>query len=112
MTLIVVSYWLVSISAFTTRPLRVFGGDDLTTVPAYGNINASNTVTGSYWSLADGTTRGNYWTIETSGSTLTIDCLPKAEDPPWAHGSITAVIIERIPEPSTLTLLAAPGLLA
>lgn len=73
----------------------------------YGNTDAALAATGNRWvELEQGVTRGNYWTYETSGSTLVVNGIDK-----WAggRGSIAGVVIEQIPEPATLGLVALFG---
>lgn len=74
---------------------------------AYGNTDAALAATGNRWvELEQGVTRGNYWTYETSGSTLVVNAIDR-----WAGGraSFTGVIIEQIPEPATLGMVAVFG---
>ena len=73
---------------FTVNGNSVFGA---ATAPAYGSMAESNAQTGNLWSLADGTNRGNYWTTDTTGSTLTITGQPRNGA---QRASITAIIIE------------------
>jgi hypothetical protein len=99
---------------FTVNGVEVFGA--ATTAPAYNAINDSLAATGSFWSLADGTTRGNYWQIDTSGSTLTITAPARAPsgtpERPF-RGSLTGVIIQEvIPEPNSLAIAACGSLFA
>jgi hypothetical protein len=82
----------------------VFGGDDQTIAAGYGNIRANDAATGSFWSEADGATRGNYWVVESTGSTLQINGLPRSDDLD-ARGSITGVIIEDAQAPANLLTL-------
>jgi len=85
---------------FTVNGVSAFGA---ATAPAFGNIETSLAQTGSFWSLADGTARGNYWSVETSGATLTITGNIRDDA---LRGSITSVIVrEVVPEPSTMLLL-------
>ena len=84
---------------FNVNGASVFGA---ATAPAFGNMARSLAQTGSQWSLADGTNRGNYWTTVSGGSTLTITAPPRDGS---NRGSITAIIIEEIPEPGSLVLL-------
>ncbi|QDU57793.1 PEP-CTERM sorting domain-containing protein [Aeoliella mucimassa] len=75
---------------FTVNGASVFGA---ATAPAYGGINATSAATGDSWALADGTNRGNYWTINSSGSSLSIQGNPRNGS---QRGSITGLIIEEI----------------
>jgi hypothetical protein len=79
---------------FTVNGVEVFGA--ATTAPAYGNINTSLAQAGSFWSLANGTTRGNYWTLDSTGSTLTISGFERASA---NRGSLGAVIIRDLSTP-------------
>ncbi|MCK4563543.1 MAG: PEP-CTERM sorting domain-containing protein, partial [Verrucomicrobia bacterium] len=73
----------------------------------YGRIDDNNTANGSFWTqIVSGSVTGNYWTIETSGSTLTLDVLARNGGD---RGAITGVIIEQIPEPATLGMVALFG---
>lgn len=91
---------------FTVNGVEVFGA--AATAPAYNTITESMAQTGSFWSLADGTTRGNYWTIDSTGSTLTITGLPRNDA---ERGSLSAVIVKEIPEPMSLALMFAGAML-
>lgn len=79
---------------FTVNGVEVFGA--ATSAPAYGNINTSFAQRGSFWSLADGTNRGNYWTLDTTGSTLTITGFPRNGA---QRGSLGAIIIRDLSVP-------------
>ena len=79
---------------FTVNGTEVFGA--ATTAPAFGNITTSLSTTGSLWSLADGSSRGNYWTADTSGASLTITGFPRNGT---NRGSLTAVIIRDLSVP-------------
>ena len=92
---------------FNVNGQWVFGGDATTTAPAYNSIEASLALAGDFWTEANGVDRGNYWAIDARGPTLTIEGLPRSGD---IRGSITSVIIQQIPEPSTL-ILTVMGLL-
>ncbi|HEX6964128.1 MAG TPA: hypothetical protein VF175_19830 [Lacipirellula sp.] len=93
---------------FTVNGVEVFGA--ATAAPAYNTITESMAQTGSFWSLADGTTRGNYWQIDSTGSTLAITAPPRDGA---NRASLSAVIIEEIvPEPGSLALAACGSLIA
>ena len=79
---------------FTVNGTEVFGA--ATTAPAYGTIGESMTQTGSFWSLADGATRGNYWTFDTTGSTLTVTAPPRDGA---SRASITGIIVRSLDVP-------------
>ena len=83
---------------FEVNGTPVFGG----TAPAWRGFDEA----GGAWVLADGVNRGNYWTAETSGSTLRI--LGGTRDGS-NRGSITAVIIKQSPEPASVLLLCMAG---
>lgn len=88
---------------FKVNGAWVLGGTDpVTSFPAYNTINAAKAATGSYWVEADGVTRGNYLVATTSGSTLEIEGQPRAGS---VRGSITAFMIEQVPEPGSLLVL-------
>lgn len=92
---------------FQVNGAYVWGTGRDSQADAYGTTDAAFAGTGSRWTkLEQGVTRGNYWTYETSGSTLVVNGIDK-----WAGGraSITGVIIEQIPEPATLGLVVAFG---
>lgn len=79
----------------------VFGGDETKSAPAYSTIDSSLALAGSYWSVADGEKRGNYWAVDATGPTLSIEGLTRSD---VIRGSITGVVVQQIPEPSTLIL--------
>ncbi len=85
----------------------VYGDGSTTIGMGYGRIDDNNTANGSFWTqIVSGSVTGNYWTIETSGSTLTLDVLARNGGD---RGAITGVIIEQIPEPATLGMVALFG---
>ena len=94
---------------FSVNGEWVYDGGEATTALAYGHICDNNANNGEYWTLLvpGSTTAGNYWTIETSGTTLTISGLPKNGD---ERGSLSAIVIQEIPEPATMILLGLGGL--
>lgn len=72
----------------------VYGGDATTDADAYGGITPNNENNGQWWTeIVPGETIGNYWTIETSGSTLTIEGLPRAGA---RRGTLGGLIIENM----------------
>ena len=79
--------------------------------PTVGSLVGNNAENGENWTQIDpGVVAGNYWTIETSGSTLTIDAYGYDNTGSAnARGSIAGVIVEQIPEPATLGMIAAFG---
>lgn len=90
---------------FTVNGTDVLGG----TATAYKTMIASNSAEGANWTLLSTSDVGNYWLSGiTSGSTLTINGALRSGDD---RGSISAIIIEQIPEPST-GLLGGLGVLA
>jgi hypothetical protein len=100
---------------YETRNFKVnttmwaFPGGEVATAPAYGTIDTSQAATGEFWTLTNGgTQRGNYWTRDTSGSTLTI--IGPVRDGA-NRASLTGLIIEEIPEPGSLLLLVVGSLL-
>lgn len=79
---------------FTVNGAWVYGGDATTTATVYGRSDRNFAANGESWTrIEPGVTIGNYWTIETSGSTLTISGLPRDGS---SRGCLTAVIIEEI----------------
>ena len=70
-----------------------YGGDASTTAAVYGDITGNFANNGEYWTLLETDVTGNYWTVVTNGSTLTINGLPKNDS---QRGSLSAVIIEEI----------------
>jgi len=94
---------------FNVNGAWVYDGGETVTALAYACIWDNNENNGQYWTplIPGSNTAGNYWTIVTSGSTLTISGLPRNDS---ERGSLSAVIIEEIPEPATMMLLALGGL--
>jgi hypothetical protein len=81
------------------------GGTAAATATAHGDLVSSG---GAWIELTTGQV-GNYWKVDNlSGSTLSIEGLPRnlAE-----RGSLAAIVIEQIPEPSTALLLGLGALL-
>lgn len=80
------------------------GGDSTTTAAAYRSVAANQTANGEPWTeIVPGTVTGNYWTFVSSGSTLTLQGLNRSGD---NRGSLTGLVIEAVPEPTTLVSLA------
>ncbi|MCK4563262.1 MAG: lamin tail domain-containing protein, partial [Verrucomicrobia bacterium] len=77
---------------FNVNGTWVYGVTSPSTTTAYGNVNANSSHNGEPWTqIVPGSVIGNYWTVETSGSTCSIIGLIR--DYP-ARGSLTGVIIE------------------
>jgi hypothetical protein len=77
---------------FNVNGAWAYGGDESTYAVSLGGIVNNMAAHGEFWTRSIlGTVAGNYWMIETGGSTLTITGLPKSGD---ARGSLGAVIIE------------------
>ncbi len=86
----------------------VLGGNGSTTAAAYGTVAANITAHGVAWTkIEPGVTRGNYWTIETTGGTLNITGPVRPDGYSKIRGSITGLIVEQIPEPATLGVVMA-----
>ncbi len=86
--------YIVTMRNFEVNGAWVLGGTAATTAQAYGRTDRNNTANGAYWTkIVPGVKVGNYWTIETSGSTLTIKGLPRNGS---QRGSLSGVIIEEI----------------
>ncbi|MEN6306362.1 MAG: LamG-like jellyroll fold domain-containing protein [Anaerohalosphaeraceae bacterium] len=65
----------------------VYGGDASTTAIAYGSLVRNFAANGTNWTeIVPGITVGNYWTIKTNGSTLSIKGLPILQ---WTEGGVT-----------------------
>jgi hypothetical protein len=81
----------------------VLGVDANTTAAAYATLAANQTANGEAWTeILPGSITGNYWTFVSSGSTLTINGLNRSGG---NRGSLTGLVIEAVPEPTTLVLL-------
>lgn len=77
---------------YTVNGTWVYSGDASTYAVCYGTITNNMAANGAWWTQSVvGAVAGNYWMIETSGSTLTISGLPRSGD---ARGTLSAVIIE------------------
>ena len=99
---------VVQMVDFTVNGTALFG----TSVDAYGTVadNRTNNA-GAAWTEidTDNSIVGNYWTFDTSGSTLTVTNGGRNGS---ARGSITGLQIEAlpVPEPSTFLLTLVMGL--
>lgn len=97
---------VVQMVDFTVNGTAIFGSS----VDAYGTVadNRTNN-SGASWTEIDpdNSIVGNYWTFDTSGSTLTVTNGGRNGS---ARGSITGLQIIAIPEPSTSLLIALAGL--
>ena len=84
----------VSTVNFNVNGSWVLGGNASTTAAAWGTIYANYMANGEYWTEIDpGSVQGNYWTVDTTGTTCSIiGELPNESN----RGSLTAVIIEAI----------------
>lgn len=92
---------------FQVNGTWAYGGAAAATATVHGSIEDNNFANGTYWTEIDpGVVAGNYWTVETSGSTLTIDGLERNDT---ERGSLAGVVIEQIPEPATLGMVALFG---
>ncbi len=93
---------------FYVNDMLVLGGDESTTTLAFGGIAGNNAANGEPWTEISGSTTGNYWMVEASGSTLTISGLSRDD---LNRCSICAVIIEKSgggsADPATL-MIAGP----
>jgi len=79
----------------------VYGGDTNHTRLCYGTVNITTQETGQPWfESTDDATLGNYWTVETSGDlSITIQKI-------GGRASLSGVVIESIPEPASLAMIA------
>jgi len=88
------SPYIVTMRNFEVNGAWVLGGTSATTAQAYGRTDYNNTANGAYWTkIEPGVKVGNFWTIDTMGSTLTIKGLKRNGS---QRGSISAVIIEEV----------------
>ncbi|MEN6308592.1 MAG: LamG-like jellyroll fold domain-containing protein [Anaerohalosphaeraceae bacterium] len=87
------SPYIVTMRNFEVNGVWVLGGNAATRAQAYGRTDRNFTANGAYWTEIEPGVVGNYWTIETMGSTLTIKGL-RRQDP--GRGSLSAVIIEEL----------------
>jgi len=85
--------YIVTMRNFEVNGAWALGGTAATTAQAYGRTDRNFTANGAYWTRIESGKVGNYWTIETSGSTLTIKGLKKNGN---ERGSLSAVVIEEI----------------
>ncbi len=82
----------------------VFGGGAPTSISAYGSIAENFAANGVNWSLLTPNSLGNYWTIDTTGSTLTIIQSPVGDAGRAALSGF--IIVDAIPEPTSMGVLA------
>jgi len=88
------SPYIVTMRNFEVNGVWVLGGTDATTAQAYGRADRNFTANGAYWTkIEPGVKVGNYWTIETSGATLTIRGLPRNGS---QRGSLSGVVIQEL----------------
>lgn len=88
------SPYIVTMRNFEVNGVWVLGGTSATTAQAYGRTDRNFAANGAYWTkIVPGVKVGNYWTIETSGETLTIRGMPRNGS---QRGSLTGVVIEEI----------------
>lgn len=79
---------------FNVNGIWALGGGATTTAAAWGSINANQTANGEAWTqIVPGSVQGNYWTVESSGSTCTIIGEMRSGN---NRGCLTGVIIEEI----------------
>lgn len=84
-----------------------FGGGSPVNATAFANMEATS-ANGTWTQIIPGVQTGNYWMMENlSGSTLTIDGQLGINN--VARGSISAIIIEQVPEPSSVLLVGLSG---
>jgi hypothetical protein len=81
--------------------IYIYGGDENHTRKAFGTVNITTQETGQPWfESTDDATLGNYWTLETSGDlSITIQKI-------GGRASLSGVVIESIPEPASLAMIA------
>ncbi len=79
---------------FDVNGTWAYGGASAANTPANGTITGNMTRNGEFWTeIVPGSVTGNYWTVETSGTTLVVDGQNRAVD---LRGSIAGIIIEEI----------------
>lgn len=72
------------------------GGSAATVASARGYIDSNYSAHGSYWTkIVPTSVQGNYWTVDTSGSTCSVLTELRNGD---NRGSLTGIIIERLPD--------------
>lgn len=93
---------------FQVNGVWAYGGSAATSATSHGSIDDNLGVHGEYWTQTiPGSVVGNYFTLDTTGSTLSILGRGSVD----GRNPITAVIIEQIPEPASVLLLGLGGLL-
>ncbi len=86
--------YIVTMRNFEVNGAWVLGGTAATTAQAYGRADRNNAANGAYWTkIVPGVKVGNYWTIDSMGSTLTIKGLPRNGS---QRGSLSGVIIQEM----------------
>lgn len=84
---------------FTINGASLLGGG---TATAYGRVVDNRTNNSEAWTeIVNGSVIGNYWTFATTGSTLTVT---NGGRNGAARGSITGLLIQQVPEPSSLAI--------
>ena len=72
------------------------GGDVSTTASAWGSISSNFTNNAEYWTRTNlGVTQGNYWTVDSTGSSCSIQAEPRND---LYRASLTGLIIEQLPD--------------
>ncbi|WP_193212830.1 LamG-like jellyroll fold domain-containing protein [Luteolibacter marinus] len=83
---------------FNVNGSWALGGNGNTTADAWGTIHANLAAHGSYWTkIEPGVVRGNYWVVETTGSTCTITGEVRNGS---NRGCLTGLVIERLDPPN------------
>jgi hypothetical protein len=83
------------------------GGGSTTTASATISVSQNQSVNGESWTkIVPGSVQGNYWAADATGSTCAIVVRPRNGS---SRGTLTAVIVEKLPLPRTPTDLTATG---
>ncbi len=91
---------------FTVNGVYVYGGASAANPSAYGSIEDNNIANGEFWTEnVPSVSIGNYWTFDETSGTVNILGFRNGA----ARGTLSGVIIEQIPEPATLGMLAVFG---
>lgn len=89
---------------FIVNGTSLFGG----TTTVYGTVADNRTFNSEAWTeIVSGSVIGNYWTFDGSASTLTVT---NGGRDGAARGSITGLVIQQVPEPSTSAIILLAGL--